>query len=175
MTPADRAEVKNSSRTNKPPVWPGCRPVSNKDPYNGLSEQEAWLLTYAGWYRHFLGTQEKQDRLTEGWAHKMVEATLSPAWYGVAYWMPDTKRSKHLREEFLNLRQDFDRDSKDWLARAAQWQSPQGIDPDPEPSLKAIAVDQEQSVRTDQQPDAEDQGQTAGTDHQSDAQLDLFG
>jgi len=153
-------ESRGSLPVKRPPLWPECRSESAGDPYKGLSEKDAWLLAYAGWYHHFLSGQETQSRLMEGWAHQMVEATLSTSWYGVAYWMPDTKRSKGLREEYLSLRRSFERNSKDLLARVAQWQAPQDVDPDPAIPAETITMTQ---------------GQTAHTDSRKDEQLDLFG
>ncbi len=149
-----------------PPLWPGTRRVPAEDPFAGRTRQDAWLLAYAGWYRHYLRMQDTHDHRARAWAHDMVEAVLTPRWWGLSSRDPDApKPETRLREGFRRLRQTFESQAEIWLQRAAE--SLQTEDPDdPLAKTPTVSADKEASGTPDQP--------HKGTSRWVDVQLDLF-
>lgn len=157
----------------QPPPWPQGRFP------DGLSIQDAWVLSYTGWYRHFLSMQPCLDYAARRWAESMVDATL-----GVVWWVPldhDSRRQQRLNEGFARLKERFSRELAHWSPVAEE--HTRILEPaSPESDSPAIDGDAASSMESALRPRAcghlhavEAYPQNRPSPQPQAAQMDLFG
>lgn len=115
----------------EPSCWPGGEIPG------GLSAQEQWILSYAGWYRHYLSMQLVQDHLATRWAESMSDAVVGAAWFSPFSHSPE--KHQRLKEGFARLKATFLSDRSGWLQKLAPLPTPASKDEQVSPPPTRIA------------------------------------